>query len=232
MDFPITLAIPDLNPRNNTLRGIYDNLIAEMSGTVESGLMDAGIDTDPDSASGPAPKFDGGSWHSWEIANHTFTPVNTQVQNVLLQASPTASRRQLLNDKDGVVALLDDAYGKRPTVILPEGLVSVDWDSGNDFMCVLSGNRKSAFYMFHSRPGMEIDILLVNNGTNQLVQTWDPLIHWPINIPPVVPAANAGTSAMLKVNLVNVGGTIYGEFLNYVNVSSWSYDAAQPLFIS
>ena len=57
-------------------------------------------------------------------------------------------------------------------------------------LCVLSGNRKSSFYMFHSKPGMEIDLLLVNNGTNQLVYTWDPLIHWPANTPPVVPAAN------------------------------------------
>jgi hypothetical protein len=232
MDFPVTLVIPDLNPQNNTLRGIYDNLIAEMSGTVESGLMDASLDTDPASASGPAPKFDGSSWHSWEIDNHTFTPVNTQVHNVLLQSSPTAHRRQILNDKDGTIALLDDAYGKRPTVILPEGLVSVDWDSGDDFLCVLSGNRKSAFYMFHSKPGMEIDILLINNGTNQLTETWDPLIHWPSSISPIVPAAKAGTSAMLKVNLVNLDGTIYGEFWVYSASAPWSYDAAQPLFIS
>ena len=95
--------------------------------------MDASVHTDPASASGPAPKFDGSSWHSWEVANHTFTPINTQVHNVLLQSSPTAPRRQILNNKDGVVALLDDAYGIRQTVILPEGLVSVDWDSGDDF---------------------------------------------------------------------------------------------------
>lgn len=239
MDFPVTLIIPELNPPEFTLNGIARTLVDNMIGHVQSGLMEANREIDTSVASGTAPIFDGSSWFSREPTSHAFKPINIRVNNVLLQSTPTADRRQLLNNKDGTIALLDDVYGIKNTVIVQEGLVSVDWNSGKDFMCVLSGNRRSTFYMFHSKPGMEIDLLLVNNGTNQLVNTWDPLIHWPTDTPPVVPAANTGTSAMLKVNLVNVAGIIYGEFINYTDVTPWSItdtahftQVAQPVSIS
>lgn len=190
MDFPITLHIPEFRPVRGTPQGIATTLVDNMSGSIENILT---TDDEP----------------------IQFDPAPIRVNNVTVDATPANDRLQSIQDKDGEIALLDDAYGIRPTVILPEGLVSVDWDIANDFKCVLSGNRESVFYMFHSQAGQEINILVVNQGTNQLVDTWDTLIQWPSSTPPVMPPSTPGGYAMQKVNLVNVNGIIYGEFFNY-----------------
>lgn len=231
-DFPIELHIAELRPAEFTLSRLSQALVGNMSGTVKEVLMDANIDIVPVHGAGAAPKFDGGTWYIWEESLHRYVPVNTRVGAVLLTATPSINRRQLLQNKDGVVALKDDVYWISPTVILPEGLVTVDWDVGINFLCVLSGNRKSAFYMAHSKAGMEIDVLLINNGTNQLVETWDPVVQWPTGAQPIMPAADPGTSARQKITLRNVAGTIYGEYVNYVAGAPFSYDAAEPLSIS
>ncbi len=196
MNFPINLKISDLRPLELNPKGIARAIVENMYGSVESGILDADQLSQTD---GPLPVYEG---------TRSF---GVKSDNVFLQSSPTANRNQIFQNKDGVVALLDDAYGIRPTVVVPEGLVSVDWKLGKDFLCVLSGNRQSTFYMVHSQAGMEIDLLLVNNGTSQTVHTWDPLIKWPSGTATAVPAAEAGAAAMLKVNLVNVNGVIYGE---------------------
>ena len=189
MDFPITLLIPTLRPKDATQRGIASELVDNMGGSVDSGLLPSGsID---------------------------FEPTGNQVGNVTLDSQPTSDHQQSLQNKQGVIALLDDVYGIRDTVILPEGLVSVDWDSGKSFLCVLSGNRQSTFYMFHSKAGMEITLLLVNNGTAQTVHAWDAAIKWAGGTAPAMPAATPGGGAIMKVNLVNVNQVIYGEGVNY-----------------
>ena len=170
-----------------------------MIGIVESGLMEASLDVDPAVATGPGLKFDGSSWHSWEQSNHAFTPVSVTVNNVLLQAAPTANRRQYCRTKTDVMALLDDVYGIRPTVILPEGLVSVDWDMGDDFLCVLSGNRQSSFYMFHSKPGMEIDMLVSQQRHQPISSAHGTRSFIGLPVPRrLYQRHNAGTSAMLR----------------------------------
>ena len=197
MDFPVSLQVPELRPKSQTMRGILSDLVDNMTGQVESGLLDAEeLQTGPET-------FEG------------VQPFTYKAGNVTLQGTPTANRLHQFQNKNGVVALLDDAYGVRPTVILPEGLVSVDWDVSDNFLVVLDGRRQPAFYMTHSKPGMEIDLLLVNNGTNQTVGTWDPLIKWPAATSPTMPAANSGTSALLLVTIENIAGTMYGEYLNY-----------------
>ena len=196
MDFPINLKISDLRPLELNPKGIARSLVENMYGSVESGVLDADQLSQTD---GPLPVYEG---------SRSF---GVNVGNVFLQSSPTANRNHVFQNKDGVVALLDDVYGISGTVVVPEGLVSVDWTLGKDFLCVLSGNRQSTFYMFHSHAGMEIDLLLVNNGTSQTVHTWDPLIKWPGGTATAMPASEAGAASMLKVNLVNVNGVIYGE---------------------
>jgi hypothetical protein len=229
MDFPIELNIAELRPKEFTMRRLAEAILENMTGIVQEGLMYAS--TDPDPQVGPAPMFDGKSWQSWETSEYRYSPINVQVNSVILESDPTANRLQLIQNKDGVIATLDEAYGIRDTVILQEGLVTVDWSKGNDFLCVLSGNRQSAFYMAHSKAGMEIDILLVNNGTNQLVGGWDALIQWPGGAPPVMPSAKSGTSARQKVTLRNINGTIYGEFLSYAHADPAPYNALQPFLI-
>lgn len=232
INFPIELHVAQLRPKEFSLRRVAEELVENMVAWVQDGIMDATTDPDPSEAVGRAPKFDGGSWYSWEPANNKYAPIEVWVKNVEFQASPTSDKRQIFQNKNGIVALQDDAYGIRDTVILPEGLVSVDWDMGSDFLCILSGNRQSAFYMSHSKPGMEIVLLLVNNGTNQIVSQWDPIIHWPAATAPVIPAANPGTSTRQFVDLRNVNGTIYGEFINYTDIDPIAYSASQPLFLS
>lgn len=190
MEFPVILHIPEFRPLAITPKEIARSLVNNMSGVVESGIVDSEDD--------------------FKVNLSTI-----QVNGVTLTSDPTADRQQTLQNKSGVIALLDDAYGIGDTVILPEGLVSVDWDMGKRFLVTLSGNRQSAFYMFHSKPGMEIDLLLVNQGTNQTVGAWDAAIKWPAGTPPSMPPALSGASALMKVNLVNVNGVIYGESLNY-----------------
>jgi hypothetical protein len=200
MDFPIDLTISELRPLDLSPRGIGQAIVDNMYGTVQSGLLDADLLSQTD---GPLPVYEG------------VQPFGIKSGNVTIQSAPSVNRNQIFQNKDGVVALLDDAYHIRDAVILPEGLVSVDWNTGSDFICILSGNRQSTFYMFNSKAGMEIDLLLVNNGTNQTVYAWDPLIMWPTGTPPTMPAATAGSSSLMKVNLVNVNGVIYGESSNF-----------------
>jgi hypothetical protein len=231
-DFPIELHVAELRPAEFTLNRLSEALVENMSGTVKEVLMDASIDTEPTHGAGAAPKFTGGTWYSWEQSLHTYTPVDTRIGDVLLAANPSIDRRQVLQNKDGVIALHDDVYWISPTVLLVEGLVTIDWAKGTNFLCILSGNRKSAFYVAHSKPGMEIDVLLVNNGINQLVEAWDPLVLWPGGTQPVMPAALPGTSARQKITLRNVNGIIYGEYVNYTAGAPFSYDAAEPFHIS
>ncbi len=195
MDFPVSLHIPQLNPAKLAPREVAIAIVDNMLGSVESGVLEA------------------------ENNEIELSPNTLVVQGVKITASPSANRIQTLQNKSGVIALVDDTYRIQDTVILPEGLVSVDWDMGRNFLCILSGNRQSAFYMAHSRAGMERNLVIVNNGTNQTVGTFDPLINWPASTAPTMPAATAGSSALLKISLRNIGGVIYGESLVYSSSS-------------
>jgi hypothetical protein len=206
MDFPVSLHIPDFRPLDNSLKGIASSLPDSMVGSIESGVIDT---EELAQVNGPSPVFEG---------NQAF---GIKVNNVTLQSTPTDNRNQIFQDKDGVVALVDDIQGLRPTVILPEGLVSVDWSVADNFMCILSGNRQSAFYMAHSKDGMKVKLLLVNQGTNQTVGTWDASINWPAGSAPSMPSALVGASAFLLVELRNINNIIYGESLSY-SVGSFS----------
>ena len=191
MEFPVSLYIPQLHPVKTTPREIASTIVDNMLGSVESGILEAEND---------------------QIA---LSPSELVIQGVRVTSSPSANRLQILQNKSGVVALLDDTYLIQDTVILPEGLVSVDWDMGKNFMCVLSADRQSAFYMTHSRAGMERNLLIINEGTKQTIGAFDPSILWPAGTAPTMPAASAGSSALLLVMLRNVNGLIYGESSTY-----------------
>ena len=191
MQVPITLDIPEFRPAQTNMRGIARALVDNMSGEIESGIIEAGQ------------------------AEEAFSNSILVIDGVEISSDNLADRNQILQNKSGVIALLDDAYGIRDTVILPEGLVSVDWDKGKNFVVTLSGNRQSAFYMAHAKAGMEINLWLVNNGTNQTVGTWDSAIKWPANTAPTMPAATVGSAALMLVKIRDINSILYGEYLNY-----------------
>lgn len=216
--FPVNYNIHELPILGFTLRNIYDALVANLSGSIDETILPAA--DNPLSGSidqigtSFAPMFTGDGWNIWDDKLKVYRPTTPRVGNVSLEASPTQDRLQGIQNKDGRVALLEDAYRIRETLVLREGLVSVDWDKTNSFQCSLGTNRKSAIYMTHSKPGMEIDLLLINDGTAQQV-VWDSSIKWPAATAPQPPAAAPGISNAVLVTLRNINGTIYGEYLNY-----------------
>lgn len=212
--FLVNWNIHDLPVLSFTLNNIYSALHQNLTGTIDDTVLPSVADPSQQKSSF-APWLNGSSWYVWDNDLKGYRPAVVFADKVKLDASPTANRIQTLQNKSGTVALLDDAYSVRDTVILPEGLVSVDWDRGIRFKCALSGNRQSAFYMTHSKPGMKIKLQVINKGTSQTVGTWDPLIKWPANTAPTMPAAKPGTSSSIIIGLENINGTIYGDSSAY-----------------
>jgi hypothetical protein len=217
-EFPVAYNIHDLTVRGYTLGNIYNSLVQNLSGSIEDTILPAVSDPTKDQSSF-SPWFDGASWHVWDDARSAYKPTSVIVGNVSLDASPTANRTHQVQNKDGVIALIEDVYNTRGTITLQEGLVSVDWDMSDSFRVILSGNRSTALYMTHSKPGREIMVILTNSGTNQVVGTWDPVIKWPGATAPSMPASTPGASKSVMVNLVNLDGVIYGEYLNFEHSS-------------
>ena len=209
-EFPVNYNIHELPVTGIDLNSLYNALVSNLSGSIDEVVLPASLEPeDP-----ITPRFDGAGWKVWDEELNTYKPDGLFLGHVALDASPTSNRIQDMQAKSGTIALLDDIYGKRETITLQEGLVSVDWDKASSFRVILSGNRETAFYMFHSRPGMEIDLLIINNGTNQTVGAWDPAVEWQLGVIPDVPPANPGSASSLLVTLRNVNGTIYAETVN------------------
>lgn len=213
VEFPVNWKIHELPLSGFSLTNLYDALTQNLYGSIDDTVLPSVSDPAVELA-GSYPVFSGTNWQIWDEANSTYKPLAIKVGNVTLASEPTANRVQSMQSKSGTVALLEDTYKIRDTVHLKEGLVMVDWDLGTRFQCILSGNRQPAFYMAHSKAGMKIDILVVNNGTKQTIGTWDSAIKWPSSVTPAIPAATGGVSTSLLVTLRNVNGTIYGESTN------------------
>lgn len=211
--FPVNYQIHDLPTLGFTLENIYYALANNITGSIDDTVLPAVSDPEQDQ-SHFAPWFTGDSWNVWDDTLKAYIPATTIVGNVTLTANATADRLQHIQNKAGIIALTSDAYIARETVILREGLVSVDWDKASSFRCALGVNRQTAIYMTHSKPGMEIELLVVNNGTSQTV-AWDPAIQWPSGTAAQPPAAVPGQAKALLVTLKNIAGTIYADFLNY-----------------
>lgn len=227
--FPVNYSIHDLPVLGFTLGNIYTALAQNIAGSIDSVILPAVADPSFDK-SHFAPWFDGASWNIWDFERSTYRPTGVSIGNVRLNSEPTDNRVQYVQNKSGVIALLDDAYRIRPTITLQEGLVSVDWDSGSNFKVTLSGNRKSVFYMQHTRAGQTIRILIINSGTNQTINAWDSTIIWPAGTAPVMPAANPGSAKAMIVMIRNINGILYGESQTYDHkvTSSSDLDKAVP----
>ena len=212
--FLVNWQIHDLPVLSFTLNNIYRALSQNLTGTIDNTVLPAVVDPTQE-RSHFAPWLNGSTWYVWDADINGYKPAVVFADKVKLDASPTANRIQTLQNKSGTVATLDDVYKIRDTVVLLEGLVSVDWDKGIMFQCTLNGKRQSAFYMAHSKPGMKIKLQIINKGTNQTVGAWDAAIKWPANTAPTVPASKPGTSNSIIVTLENINGTIYGDSSAY-----------------
>jgi hypothetical protein len=206
-NFPVNYTIKDLSYTPLKLRDLWDALASNLQATVDEGIIGARSIANP--ATEESPWLDAGTWKVWDDTSKAYTPAGVIVGSVQLSAEPTANRLQTIQDKDGTIALLDDAYGIRETVILPDGAVGVDWDSGTNFLCRIK--RKTYFHMQHSRSGMRRRLWVVNSGTNNTL-LWDAAIKWPTGGAPAMPAAPAGGAASLMVTLYNINDIIYAEY--------------------
>ena len=212
-EFNVNAKIQDLPIYGFTLNNIYKAIAQNLYGTIDETILPSFSNQDA-SRSSFSPWLDGLSWKVFDSNIHGYRPTTVAVSNISLASEATANRVQLLQNKDGVWALLDDTYNMRPVVTLQEGLVNVDWDIGSNFQVTLSGNRQSAFYMTHSRAGMEIDLLVTNSGTNQTA-SFDPAIVWQGGSAPTMLASMPGASKSILITIRNINGTMYGEISNY-----------------
>lgn len=205
--FPVNYKIKDLAYTPLKLRDVWDALANNLEATIDEGVIGARSIVNP--ATEEAPWLDSGTWKVWDDTAKAYVPSSPVVGSVILAADPTANRLQTIQDKDGTIALLDDAYGIRETVILPDGAVGVDWDTGTTFLCEI--RRKTYFHMQHSRSGMRVRLWVINAGTNNTL-LWDAAIKWPTGGAPSMPAAPAGGFASMLVTLRNIDNIIYAEY--------------------
>jgi hypothetical protein len=196
MTFPVYYEVAELDSAF-TLQDIYDKLVENLSGYVDS-FISGGQEY--------SPKFNGVSWMVWD--GQKYIVPNPSVGLLKLDGDPTSDRIQTMKDQDGVIALLDDVYGIRDTVVLPDGAVGVDWDRSNSFKCIIK--RITYLHMQHAREGMTVNILIVNNGTDNTIN-WDASIKWPKDTTPQMPVSASGASVSMLVTLRKVNGIIYGE---------------------
>lgn len=208
--FDVDYVIHDLTVSGYTLNNIYNSIAKNIRGTIEDTILPF-VANPMQAQSTAAPYFDGETWYVFSVDTNTYIPTKITVGNVSLSANPTVNRLQRVQSKSDTIALLDDVYGKRNTITLQEGLVVVDWSMATNFRVILSGNRQTVFYMQNSQIGMRVRVLVVNNGTNQTVNSWDSAIKWPGGSAPSVPAADAGGAKSLLATIRNINGTLYGE---------------------
>lgn len=216
MDFSVDYVIHELPSQGANLKTVYKALVNNLSGSTDEILT---LDRF-------SPRFTGDSWSVWNEGE--YKPLVIQSGRTVLDSKATAYRLQRLQPKNGVIATTDDVYKVKDVITLQEGFVGVDWSMGKRFRIVLSGNRQSSIYLSNSNPGMIIEVLVVNSGTNQTVGFWDTTIKWPGSTP-AVPAAKPGASNSMLATLRNVGGVIYGESVSYSHDPIPAVDIAKAL---
>jgi hypothetical protein len=230
--FPVNYEIKELAITSYTLGNIYYALSTNLVGTIDEVVLPARAYLD-EQATGSAPWLNGSTWYYWHSVEQVYKPMKRVTGTVYLDSNPSADQYQVVQNKNGIIATMDNAYGADQTIILPEGSVSVDWDMGKNFSLTLARNRDSRLQMTHSKDGMSIKILVVNRGTSAGL-IWDASnvsldtvpagatmdtapVQWP-GSPPTIPPAQPGSSSSVLITFRNILGTVYGE--------SWSQEAA------
>jgi hypothetical protein len=199
-----------------TLQDFQDRFLLNLRGIIEDTQVLTG------QIGGPAPNYDIGpwfsndTWYAWNGSEYVPTKVAVGGSGYVVQLgdyttsgtgaeNPLPSRTQTLQDRDGVVALLDDIYVGRPLVVIEGTTPTIDWNLGHHFTEILPGN--TTIKMINSKPGQQIVVALRNVSTSySVIFSSVPAIFWPSGTPPV--------QTPLKTDMYifdNVGGSILGR---------------------
>lgn len=204
-----------------TLQDFQDRFLLNLHGNIDNTQVLTG------QVGGPMPNFDVGpwfsndTWYAWNGSEYVPTKVIVGGSGFVVQlgdytttgtsvSNPLPSRTQTLQDRDGVVALLDDIYVGRPLVVLNGTTPTIDWNLGHHFTEILPGN--TTIKMINSKAGQQIVVALRNVTTSYSVSfSSTPAIFWPSGVAP--------TQTPNKTDLYifdNIGGSILGrQIANY-----------------
>lgn len=166
------------------------------------------------------PWLNNDTWYIWNGASYVPTTVKIGGNGYVVQLAPTPTsiapgsgtasnflpdRTQILQDKDGTIALTSDIYQGRAAVTLTGSTPTIDWNLGHHFVETLPAN--TTIKMINSQDGQSIVVALRNNATSFTV-TWPttPAIYWS--------GGSAPTQTASKTDLYlfyNIGGSIFGR---------------------
>lgn len=180
-------------------------------------LLGSTVDSEPDRNIGAWWRTN--NWWGWDETYAAYTPAKIGCLSadgktgLSLTASPTEDRTQDLQNSDGTIALLDDAYTPRETTILTGTNPTIFANASSDFYLELEGNTTIAG--IHLMPlGKSFKIAIVNNSTAYTV-TWPSVgankIAWAGGVAPTQPVALPGqiTMAIYTIRELNVGLTTH-----------------------
>lgn len=203
---------------SGTLQDFQDRFLLNLRGHISETQVLLGQVGGAKPLTNIGPWLNDATWYVWNGSEYVPTTVRVGGPGYTVQlgnyttvgdtkSSIVASRTQLLQDKDGTVALLDDVYVGRPAVILTGTTPTIDWNLSNNFTETLPGN--STMKMSNFKDGQRIAVSLKNNATSYTV-TWPSYIFWPSGAP-------TQTASKTDLYLFRcIGGTILGrQVANY-----------------
>ena len=198
------------------LQDFQDRFLLNLRGSIDEMQVLAGQVGGPKPDTNIGPWFNNDTWHAWNGAEYVPSTIKVGGAGYVVQlgdyttsgdssSSPLPGRIQTLQDRDGVVALLDDITVGRPPVVLSGTTPTIDWNLGHHFVEILPGN--TTVKMSNSKPGQRIVAVFRNVATSYTLTFFStPAIAWPSGVAPVQTASKAD-----KYEFENIGGTILGR---------------------
>jgi hypothetical protein len=205
-----------------TLQDFQERFLLNLRGSIDGTSVLTGKIGGTKPTTNIGPWLNNGTWYVWNGAQYVPTTVKIGGPGYVVQlgsysttalttTSPIlATRKQLLQDKDGTIALLSDVYEGRPAIELAGTTPTIDWSAGHQFSEILTGN--TTIKMINSLDGQRITVSLRNNATSYTV-TWPatPAVFWTSGSPPVQ-TPNKTDLYVLR----NIAGSIFGrQIANY-----------------
>lgn len=209
---------------NNTIQDFQERFLLNLHGKISETQVLIGQvgGTKPTANIGPWLNSD--TWYVWNGASYVPTTVKIGGTGYVVQlvGTPTTTttpgsasnflpdRTQILQDKNGTIALLTDIYQGRAAITLTTSTPTIDWNLGHHFVEILPAN--TTIKMINSLDGQSIVVALRNAATAFTV-TWPtvPAIYWA--------GGSAPTQTANKTDLYifnNIGGSIFGrQVANY-----------------
>lgn len=204
-----------------TLQDFQNRFLLNLRGSIEDTQVLVGQVGGPKPTKDVGPWFSSNTWYTWNGSEYVPTTVKVGGSGYVVQLGdytkvgtstqqPLPTRIQTVQDRDGVVALLDDVYVGRPPVILSGTTPTIDWNLGHHFTEILPGN--TTIKMINSKPGERIIVVLRNVATSYAaIFSSTPAIFWPSG---TAPSQTANKTDMYIFD--NIAGSILGrQIANY-----------------